>query len=146
MKGAPAVDILLATWNGERYLAEQIDSILAQSYSNWRLLIRDDGSSDGTRDIIGRYVSENPERLELIEGGAPGLGACGNFAYLMAHATSDYVMFCDQDDVWLPHKAERLLEEMQRLEEQHGTDQPLLVHSDLKVVGPDLTSTFNAGL
>jgi rhamnosyltransferase len=65
MKGAPAVDILLATWNGERYLAEQIDSILAQSYSNWRLLIRDDGSSDGTRDIIRRYVSEYHERRWL---------------------------------------------------------------------------------
>lgn len=138
MSGAPTVDILLATWNGERYLAQQIDSILAQTYPHWRLVIRDDGSTDRTLDIVRRYISENPDRMALMEDREPGLGACGNFARLMGHADADYVMFSDQDDVWLPHKTERLLEAIRRLEEQHGQEIPLLVHSDLKVVGADL--------
>ncbi|MCZ6637640.1 MAG: glycosyltransferase, partial [Alphaproteobacteria bacterium] len=78
MTDAPRIDILLATWNGQRYLAEQIDSILTQTFTDWRLLIRDDGSTDGTLDIIRRYVSENPDRMAVIEDGEKGLGARGN--------------------------------------------------------------------
>ena len=142
MTDAPRIDILLATWNGQRYLAEQIDSILTQTFTDWRLLIRDDGSTDGTPDIIKRYVSENPDRIAVIENSERGLGARGNFARLMEHSTADYVMFSDQDDVWLPHKTERLMEAMEALEKQHGRDTPTLVHSDLKVVGPDLEEWY----
>ena len=138
MTDAARIDILLATWNGQRYLAEQIDSILTQTFTDWRLLIRDDGSTDGTPDIIKRYVSENPDRIAVIENSERGLGARGNFARLMEHSTADYVMFSDQDDVWLPHKAERLMKTMEALEGRHDRDTPILVHSDLKVVGPDL--------
>lgn len=132
------VDILLATYNGEAFLVEQIESVLAQSFADWRLVIRDDGSTDGTLDIAGRYAAENPDRIVLVGEGESGLGASGNFARLMEHATAEYVMFCDQDDVWLPDKTERLLAAMRALEAEAGKELPLLVHSDLRVVGADL--------
>lgn len=130
---APTVDILLATYNGERFLAAQLDSILAQSYTGWRLLIRDDGSTDSTPAIIEDYAARHDGWIVVVDDGRGSLGASGNFATLMEHAQADYVMFCDQDDVWLPHKIKRLSEAMHDLETESG-GKPLLVHSDLTVV------------
>lgn len=138
MTGAPIVDILLATYNGERYLAEQLESLLAQTFDDWRVLARDDGSTDSTTQILWRYAADYPERFTIIDDDDTGLGACGNFACLMECSTADYVMFCDQDDVWLPEKIGTFLAAMRDLEGQCGSDVPLLVHSDLKVVGSDL--------
>lgn len=138
--GVPAIDILLATYNGERFLAEQLDSILAQSYTGWRVVARDDGSTDGTRRILERYVAAHPRRIMLVEDGDRELGACRNFERLMEQARADYVMFCDQDDVWLPDKIDRLLSAMGELEKSTGGDLPLLVHSDLAVVDENLRS------
>lgn len=137
MTGQPAIDILLATYNGERFLAAQLDSIIGQTYGDWRLLARDDGSTDETVDILRAYAGDHPGKILLIEDGDKGLGASGNFERLMGHSKADYAMFCDQDDVWLPDKIDRLLNAMRDLEKQHGTAIPLLVHSDLRVVGPD---------
>ncbi len=132
------IDILLATYNGERYLAEQIDSVLAQRFDDWRLIARDDGSSDGTVAILQDYSARHPDRIVLLDDGDRGLGASGNFSRLMEYAAADYVMFCDQDDVWLPGKIDRLLEAMHALEAENGSDIPLIVHSDLTVVGRNL--------
>lgn len=137
MAGA-RVDILLATYNGERYLAEQIDSLLAQTFDDWRVIARDDGSSDGTVRILESYAACHPGKFMLIEDAAVGLGACGNFGRLMEHSTADYVMFCDQDDVWLPRKIETLMVAMRELEAECGPNTPLLVHSDLQVVDSEL--------
>jgi glycosyltransferase involved in cell wall biosynthesis len=137
MIGQAAVDILLATYNGERFLAAQLDSIVSQTYDDWRLLVRDDGSTDGTRDILRGYAGDHLERIVVVEDDDQGLGARGNFERLMQHSDARYIMFCDQDDVWLADKISRLLEALRKLEKQHGADIPLLVHSDLKVVGPD---------
>lgn len=133
MSGA-GIDILLATYNGERYLAEQIDSLLGQTFKDWRLIARDDGSSDGTVATLREYAASHPDRIVLIEDGDRGLGACGNFGRLMEHAEADYVMFCDQDDVWLPDKIARMTAAMREIEAECGRDVPLLVHSDLRVV------------
>jgi glycosyltransferase involved in cell wall biosynthesis len=138
MTDTPRIDILLATWNGERYLVEQIDSVLNQQYPNCRLLIRDDGSSDGTRAIIEGYAAKHPKRITIIEDDEPGLGASGNFSRLMDRAEADYIMLCDQDDFWLPEKVGVTLDEMRRLERAHGADTPLLVHCDLKVADAGL--------
>ena len=138
MTEAPVVDILLATWNGDTYLGVQIDSILAQTHTNWRLLIRDDGSSDGTPGIIRHYAAKFPDRIEIVDAEGKNLGACGNFAALLERSTADYAMFCDQDDIWLPEKVEVLLAKMQDMEGKHGVACPLLVHSDLKVADGDL--------
>jgi glycosyltransferase involved in cell wall biosynthesis len=138
MTGTPSIDILLATYNGAGFLAEQLDSLLAQSVTDWRVLARDDGSNDATVDILKRYAAAHLGRFLLIEDADSSLGACGNFGRLMTHAEAPYVMFCDQDDVWLPDKIERMMAVMRALEHEAGSNSPLLVHSDLKVVDSGL--------
>ena len=142
--GHPRVDILLATYNGEPWLSAQIDSLLAQDYRNWQLLIRDDGSSDATRDILQDRIAALDGRARLLEGG-DNLGSCGNFLHLLQASEADYVMFCDQDDVWLPEKVRVTLDKMRDLEATCGRGTPLLVHTDLKVVDQDLNLVAESG-
>lgn len=132
----------MATYNGERYLEEQIRSILKQTYENWILFIRDDGSKDQTRSVIRKYASQVPEKIFWIQDVfSRGGGAAGNFASILSWVTAQhdfsYFMFADQDDVWLETKIEKSL----RLLQQNETDRdlPLLVHTDMKVVDQDLT-------
>ncbi|CAH0274564.1 glycosyltransferase family 2 protein [Chryseobacterium sp. Bi04] len=99
------IDILLATYNGEKFLKEQIDSLKNQSYSDWRLLVHDDGSIDKTIDIIKEYQRNDP-RIILIEDGIKFGNAGKNFMHLLSFSTSDFVMFCDQDDIWMHDKIE----------------------------------------
>ncbi len=138
MSHYPLIDILLATYNGECYLDEQIQSLLSQTYSHWRLLIRDDGSTDNTPAIIHSYAEKYPNKIIVIKNSARNLGACGNFGALLEHATGDYVMFCDQDDVWLQRKIESTLRKMMELVDQYGNNIPLLVFTDMQVVDKDL--------
>lgn len=141
---AATIQIALATYNGAGFLREQLDSILAQSKSDWQILVRDDGSSDGTVEIIREYC-RNHGKIDLVKGaqGQP-LGTVQNFAELLRQSESDYVMLADQDDVWLPHKIEITLLKMKELESAHGKDTPLLVHTDLKVVDGDLKVLANS--
>jgi glycosyltransferase involved in cell wall biosynthesis len=140
----PTIDILLATYNGERFLDEQIQSILQQTYSHWRLIIRDDGSKDGTLTIIRSYAEKYPKKIIVIEEGQAKLGACGNFGGLLQYANADYVMFCDQDDVWLPRKIELTFAKMQSMEKAYGRDKPLLIYTDMKVVDKSLSILSNS--
>ena len=132
------VDILLATYNGARFVQRQIESVLENVQPGWRILIRDDGSADGTVSIVERIAASRPECITVIADGGQRLGASGNFARLLKHADADYVMFCDQDDVWLPSRIEKPLERMRNLEDSLGRDTPILVHTDLAVVDEDL--------
>lgn len=127
------VEILMATYNGERYLSEQIESILNQSYKDWKLLVRDDGSKDRTLDILKLYKAKYPKKITLMEDKKGGLRAKENFLELLRQSKSDYIMFCDQDDVWLPNKIEVTLEKMKKVE-----NGPTLIHTDLKVVDKEL--------
>lgn len=141
------VDILLATWNGERFLAEQLQSVLDQEYTNWRLLAHDDGSSDTTQTILGAFQREHPERMVIIDDECRFGNACDNFAHLLHYATAPYVMFCDQDDIWLPFKIGLTRDTMKREEARVGGDVPILVHTDLVVVdaqGHELAPSFFA--
>lgn len=99
------VDILLATFNGEAYLEAQILSILGQSFRDWRLLVHDDGSSDGTIDVI-RNWQKIDSRIHLLEDDVKCGGAAANFMHLVKYADAEYVMFCDQDDLWFDNKVE----------------------------------------
>lgn len=141
MSPPPDVDILLATYNGERYLAAQLDSILRQSYGGWRLLIRDDGSTDATPAIIAGFAAGHPDKVRVIADGRGNLGAKGNFSALLEAATAGYAMFADQDDVWLPGKAAACRDAMRALADRHGDDTPLLVHCDARLVDADLGET-----
>jgi glycosyltransferase involved in cell wall biosynthesis len=131
------IDILLSTYNGERYLDEQIYSIIAQTEVNWRLIARDDGSTDSTVEILHRFARSYPDKIVIICDDEH-LGTCQSFSRLMERATARFVMFCDQDDVWLPYKIAISREKMLDLETASGSDTPLLVHTDLRVVDSEL--------
>lgn len=131
------VDILLSTYNGGLYLGELLNSLLEQTHMDWRLIVRDDGSSDDTVKIIKGFSAKHPERVILLDEDGRRLGACRSFIKLLETSTADYVMFCDQDDVWLPDKIEVTLREMRELESMYRGS-PVLVHTDMKVVDSNL--------
>ncbi len=133
----PMIDILMGTYNGECYIEEQIESILAQTYSNWKLIIRDDGSTDRTFEIIRKYSQDYPDKIFVVDEDG-NLGSCRNFASLMNLSSSDYVMFADQDDVWEKNKIELTFAKLLELEKIHGKNTPVLVHSDMTVVDKNL--------
>ena len=101
------VVILMATYNGGSYLSQQLDSILAQTHKNWKLLVRDDCSTDNTMDILKKY-KEKDERIAILDNKAINLKTIGNFFELIQCAPdSDYYALCDQDDYWYPDKLKR---------------------------------------
>jgi hypothetical protein len=134
----PEVEVLLATYNGDLFVREQIDSILAQDYPTLRILASDDGSSDRTPAILGEYIEQFPTRIRLVEKQQPMGSAKANFLRLMKEATAGYICFADQDDVWLPGKVSGCMRAMEKLEARHGTSWPLLVFTDLRVVDDQL--------
>jgi hypothetical protein len=137
------VDVLLATYNGSKYLAQQIESILAQTHQEFRILVSDDGSSDATMEILLRYRATLGERLVLVPHPTPGRGAVRNFENLMQASLRDgvarWMAFADQDDVWLPEKIAVTLAAMVQVEASNGDQVPCLVHTDLAVVDEKLT-------
>lgn len=139
------IDILMATYNGEKFIKEQIDSIISQSYSDWRLIISDDCSKDGTVDIIKVFQKKYPEKILIFENDEPSGSAQNNFFNAIKYSTSDYIMFSDQDDVWLPDKIEKTYNKMIEIESACDTNTPVLVHTDLKVVDRTL-NTINDSL
>lgn len=130
------IAILLATYNGALFLRELIDSLLCQTFTDWHLYIHDDGSADGTKDIIKSYVQAHPTKITLLEYPRQG-SACANFFSLLEAVDAPYYMFCDQDDVWLPEKVEKTFRRMQELEKQ-SPGCPIIVHSDLMLVDESL--------
>jgi glycosyltransferase involved in cell wall biosynthesis len=130
---APAVDILLGTFNGARHLRAQIESLLGQEDVSFRILVRDDGSSDETSAILEDYRRARPELITRLDG-SDRLGVIGNFSRLLGSASAPYAALSDQDDVWAPRKLRVLLNAMHDLEGRYGAAAPLLVHSDLTVV------------
>ncbi len=132
------IDILLATYNGARFLPEQLASLAAQTHSDWRLLVRDDGSSDGSLEVVRDWARGVSQPVEIIEDGRTGLGASLNFAALLESSDAPYFACCDQDDVWLPEKLEVMLAALQAAEARAGADTPLMAYSDLCVVDGEL--------
>lgn len=137
------VDILLSTYNGSKYLRELIDSIINQTYQNWQLIIRDDGSKDDTFKIIQGFIKQFPEKIIYIDDQYYNLGPNQSFSKLMEYSNANYIMFCDQDDIWLNNKIELTIKKMLVLEGKYS-DRPLLVHTDLTVVDKDLKIIFNS--
>lgn len=100
-------DILLATYNGEKYIGSQIKSIQSQTDKDWRLIIHDDGSTDKTVDLIKQFQTQD-KRITLIEDGIKLGNAGENFMHLLKFTDAPHIMFCDQDDVWFPEKIETM--------------------------------------
>lgn len=126
------VDVLLATYNGEKYLREQIESILDQSYKNIHLIISDDNSKDKTREILKQYEKDDRVTIYFQK---ENLGYIKNFEFLLKQVKSNYYMLSDQDDVWLPEKIEKSVE---TLKNQNAD----LVFGDLEVVDEKLNTIY----
>ncbi|MBQ6657400.1 MAG: glycosyltransferase family 2 protein [Ottowia sp.] len=109
--GLPKVAILLCTYNGQDYLAEQLDSFHSQSHTNWEVWASDDGSKDSTRAILDTYQQKWPLGRLSIDSG-PASGAVANFLTLTCNASidADYYAYSDQDDVWEADKLERAVQ------------------------------------
>jgi glycosyltransferase involved in cell wall biosynthesis len=127
------IDIVLATYNGAEFLDQQIDSLLAQTHGDLRIMVRDDGSSDATLAILHRFEQTSGGRLRVLRDSLGNLGPAGNFAALLRASDAPYIMFCDQDDVWDADKVAITLAAM-RATEAAKPGMPVLVHTDARIV------------
>ena len=128
------VDILLATYNGEKYIKEQVESILNQTYENIQIIISDDCSTDNTRQVLKEY--ENNEKIKVFYQ-EKNLGYVKNFEFLLKQVKSNLYMLSDQDDVWKKEKVEKSVEKI----ESEKLD---LVFGDLEVVDENLNTLYKS--
>lgn len=137
--------ILMATYNGEKYIKEQIESILSQTYQEFDVYIRDDNSKDNTLNIINEYARKYPNKIFIVKDENIAKGAYKNFMLLLEYVKKmdkyDLFMFSDQDDVWLKNKVEIVVN---KYNEQLDKNMPILIHTDLYVVDKDLNIISNS--
>ncbi len=127
------VDILLAVYNGEKYIKQQLDSIVAQTFKDWRLIVYDDGSCDGTVKILKEYILKYEGRIVFYKGLNNSKSVVASFSKLLKLSSAKYVAFCDHDDVWHKDKLMFSVEAIKRMELKYGNI-PILIHTDLYVV------------
>ena len=134
------VNILMATYNGEKYLNEQIDSLLNQTYKNIQIIISDDCSKDSTKNILKQYEEQEPQKIKVFYQ-EKNLGYVKNFEFLLNYEKeqedSSIYMLCDQDDVWKEEKVERSLEKLK----EGNYD---LVFGDLEVIDENLNTKLKS--
>ncbi|MFP5441250.1 MAG: glycosyltransferase [Gammaproteobacteria bacterium] len=119
----PVVSVVMATYNGRTFLREQLDSIAAQTQQPDELLIIDDGSSDGTPELLAEWARDKP--WVRLDRNPRNLGINATFWRLLTESTGDYVFISDQDDVWMPEKIEQMM--------GIGTDVPM-AFSDAEII------------
>lgn len=136
------IAVLLATYNGERFLREQIESLYAQTIKDWTIYVHDDGSTDGTKAILDEYAEKKDNFVVLDYPSQKG--ASNNFFSLLKRVDASYFFFADQDDVWMSNKMEKCLGRMLQIEKS-TISKPVLVCCDacvtdekLKVISPSL--------
>lgn len=137
MSGA-TVDILLAVYNGEDFLRPFLDSLVGQSFPDFRLIVSDNRSSDRTLCIIEEYRAKFVHAPVILPSADAFVSAHENFARVTEAAESPYIMYADADDVWYPEKVDKTLAVMKRAERECSETVPILVHSDLAVVDEGL--------
>lgn len=139
------IDIVLATFNGERFLTEQIKSIQNNhSYAEKvaRIIVVDDGSTDNTKDIV-QLLAASDEKIEWVINTTTLHGPSNNFSFGLSLTTAAYIMLCDQDDIWLPEKIETSFSHIQSLDKT-SNNLPLLVFSDKFIVNDTLELICNS--
>ncbi|MNK76254.1 UDP-Glc:alpha-D-GlcNAc-diphosphoundecaprenol beta-1,3-glucosyltransferase WfgD [compost metagenome] len=132
------VDIAMATYNGEKYIREQLDSIISQTFADWRLFVRDDGSNDNTVEIVREYINKD-SRINLIEDNLGNLRVSRNFEQALFYCKAPYTMFADQDDIWFENKIENSLSFIKKVEK---SDVPVLVFANSVLVNETLSEQF----
>lgn len=129
--------VLLATYNGQNYIRQMVDSVLAQDYENIRIVLSDDGSRDDTVSILKEYAEKEPQKVTHYQSGQRFGCAQKHFMHLLrTFHDAPYIMFCDQDDVWHPDKISKTLQKMKQTE--RSAHVPAMVHTDLRVVDGEL--------
>lgn len=137
MVGDIRISVAMITYNGAAYIREQVDSILCQLGERDELVVSDDGSTDGTAAAIREYQQAD-QRVHLLEG--PRQGLKKNMEHAIAHTRGEYIFLADQDDIWLPHKVERVMEAFQEKGYSHNKEgKPYVVVHDAKVFAGDDT-------
>tara|TARA_B100000989_G_C19497016_1_gene452497 strand:- start:321 stop:1151 length:831 start_codon:yes stop_codon:yes gene_type:complete len=128
----PKIQILLATYNGEKFLHEQLDSIVSQEYKSWNLLIHDDGSNDNTIFILNEYKNIYPNKISLLNDQKIFSSASKNFFHLIEHRSREANLYClcDQDDIWHESKLKLIIERYNSIDDKA----PILIHSDLSLI------------
>lgn len=126
------INILMPTYNGRLYLRKQLDSILNQTFSDFRLFVSDDASTDSTLKILKEY-EEKDRRIEIY-GHQKNIGITANIEFLIGKVRSEYFMFADQDDVWEPDKIEKTFNKLKETDSD-------LVYTDLEVTNSRLKTT-----
>lgn len=128
-----SIQVLMACYNGAKYLPAQLDSLRAQDDAGFSVLLQDDGSTDATPALLQSIVQCDP-RFQLAADNGKHHGAIGNFLSLLGQCSADYAALCDQDDVWAANRLSRCRAAMEEAEARYGAGTPLLIHSDSRVV------------
>lgn len=129
------VEILMSTYNGEKWMDEQIESFVNQTYTDWRLVVRDDGSSDDTVKKLYKWQEKLKKKMKIIEG--ENVGVVKSFEMLLARCKTEYCMYSDQDDYWKPAKMEMTLNQM-KMEEKNHPGKPVAVFTSVDLVDGEL--------
>ncbi len=126
------ISVCIATMNGEKYIKDQINSIIPQLSKNDEIIVSDASSNDSTIDILNSFHSDN--RIKILKL-SKGTGIVKNFENALSHASGEYIFLCDQDDIWLPKKVESSMDILQKYD---------LVVSDCKIVDEDLKVIYDS--
>src|SRR2546428_8397128 len=113
MTNKPLVSVIIIFLNAEKFIEEAIESVFAQTYNHWELLLVDDGSTDASTEVARRYAEQHPAKIHYLEHDGHqnrGMSASRNLG--IRHAKGEYITFLDADDVWLPHKLARQVDLM----------------------------------
>jgi glycosyltransferase involved in cell wall biosynthesis len=133
------IDIAIPAYNCAAWLDDLIESILQQDVNNWRIVARDDASTDGTAARLAAWKQRLGERMMIVDGSERrNLGPVGNYNAILSATTSNWIMLADSDDVWRPGKVALTLQAMRAAEATHGTATPVLVFTDAEVVDEQL--------
>lgn len=136
MNTNPRISIALCTYNGEKYLLQQLNSFLEQTLLPFELVACDDASSDSTCKILEEFSHKAPFPVRIVQN-VHNLGLRKNFSQAAGLCSGQYTAFSDQDDIWFPDKLEQCYLLMRKAEEEYGTDKPLLIHSDLSLINAE---------
>ena len=135
MGSSPVIQILMSVLNGERYLDSALESVRSQDYSAWQILVRDDGSTDRTGEILADWRSRLGERLHIVPNeGNKNLGMNVSYSSLLQASSAPYITLLSHDDRYHPNKLSLTLDAMRHHEAKVGASRPILVYTDLAVI------------